>query len=282
MIAEIGSPPWEDRLASILLESGTSIEDGRELAAVEARLEGDREHAAGIEDRMLRTSTTMGLGMLALRRGHIDDAIAALEVAVDAPDGADPVNNVLSALIALATAHAQGGDAAAAERVLARVDAQRQAQPRLARRLAPELEVARALTEAAAGRVSAAIQRLLACAGAGHEHPLAEAECLYATLRLGADPRPVAEPLAARAARVQSAAVALYADHARAAAGADADGLLDVRERSRSSGWTSTRPRPPALPRSPTTTTGARRRRATPTRWRRATPPPARARRSAR
>ena len=157
MIAEIGSPPWEDRLASILLESGTSIEDGRELAAVEARLEGDREHAAAIEDRLLRTSSTIGLGMLALRRGHIDVAIAALEVAVDAPDGADPVNNVLSALIALATAHAQGGDAAAAERVLARVDAQRHAQPRLARRLAPELEYARALTEAAAGRVSAAV-----------------------------------------------------------------------------------------------------------------------------
>ena len=226
--AELDQAPWETRFAQHLFELIPCVDAARDLCSVDDRLRAARDQGSTLGDHLLRTASTGGLGLVALRRGHVAAAAGFLEEAADALATADPVDSELAARSALVSAYALAGDAAAAAGALERVESLAVAQPRLARRLALELEQARALADAASGHTSKAIRRLLAAALAGHEHPRLEAECLYAALRLGADPAIVETQLRARAAIVEMDAVPLYADHAAALARRDPAGLLDV------------------------------------------------------
>ena len=185
-----------------------------------------RSESAELEDHALRVTATMALGMLLLRRGHVAEAVALLEEAADSLMGADPVNSGIYALTALACAHALGGDIAGAERAVREAAEVARAHPRLAHRLLPWLEQARAYVDAADGRISEATDRLLASAFAGHEHPPAELDALYMALRLGADAKLVLEPLRIRAAAVEMDVAPVYVRHAEALAAADPAGQL--------------------------------------------------------
>ena len=95
---------------------------------------------------------------------HAAQAAAYFDETADAFTEADAVNSAMYAAILRAQALASCGDAVRAQAQLVEIDHLARVQPSNAWKHAVDIEVARALVDAVAGRTSAAVDRLLAVA----------------------------------------------------------------------------------------------------------------------
>ena len=207
------------------------VEAARDLPGVAGRLERARATAEADNDVVLTAALGMALGRLALIRGHCLDAIDLLEDAVDGLFAGDPRDALGLTLTYLTRAHALMGNVVTSAEMLARAEAVANNR-RGNLRLALEVERARAWSEAADGRTTAASRRLLAVADrAAEEELVCEAEAVHEALRLGAAAEPCAQRLARLATAADSELLAAMAAHAAAVAAADATGLQEAAER---------------------------------------------------
>ena len=229
--ATMAHQPSEVRLGLISAKVHPAIATARDLIGTGQTLRATRAEALANGDRPLVSLTSMLLGQLALQRGHATDAVAYLDEAAASLTDADAMNDGLYTATMHVSALALHGDADRAAAVLEQVERLAQLQPRNAEKHAPLIATARALVEGAAGRTSAAAERLLAVAGAGHNHPAGEITALYEALRHGADPRAVADGLRARLVDAQHELADLFAVHADALADDDAGAQMAVAKR---------------------------------------------------
>ncbi|MBO0870571.1 MAG: hypothetical protein J2P15_18605, partial [Micromonosporaceae bacterium] len=153
-------------------------------------------------------------GTVAIARGRVADAEAALREAVALLEVDDSYHLVRVCLAELATAMALSGDASAARALLARADPS--AVPGVNRVFEPLVEMARAWAEAAGGAPGAAARtaRRAATLARETEQPAVEATCLFDAARLGAA-NLVYERLATLAGRLGGQMAEAYARAAR-------------------------------------------------------------------
>jgi ATP/maltotriose-dependent transcriptional regulator MalT len=216
------------RVTLMTVELMPMVRAGRDLAGIEAALVSTRSEASRNGDRALLTAALILLGVLSLRRGHAGTAVAYLEETAEALTEADAMNNALFVALTRVEAHAMHGDPDRAQALLAEVERLALAHPHHARRQAAEIETAHAQVAASAGRTSAAAARLLAVADGGYANVAAEITSLYEALRLGADPRRVADALRSRVDAAQDELGELFLAHADALAGDDAAAQLSA------------------------------------------------------
>ena len=221
----------EFRVALMMFEFHPKIRVGRDLADVEARLLATKAEAATAGDRTMQTAVSVMLGLLLLRRGHPTDAVACFDEHADALTEADALGHELTTATSRAHALASCGDAVRGRAQLDEIDRLAKEQPRTAWRHAVAIETARALVDGCAGRTSAAADRLLAIADAGHDDPGGEITALYEALRHGADAATVARRLRPLVAGAQDELGVLFLEHADALAKNDAAAQLSVARR---------------------------------------------------
>jgi DNA-binding NarL/FixJ family response regulator len=163
-------------------------------------------------------------------QGHHVEARDGYQRTIDHLAGFDPYNFGPMAHVMLSITLSYLGDERAARRALERAEAATAAQPGQAAWIAPDLARARAMVEMAAGRESAARERLLEVAASCGDDVLIASESLHVALLLGADAARCAAGLEALARGAQDDTVHLWADHARALAARDPGAQLAAAE----------------------------------------------------
>jgi DNA-binding CsgD family transcriptional regulator len=230
LVDELEERGWATGWARYMVDGLARVEVGRDLPEVAARLAEGRDSADARGDAALAAALGMVLGRLHLIRGHVRDAIPVLEDAAGGLVAGDPRNGLGLTLTYLSRAYAATGDAAGADATLTRAEAVSRERPNSVS-LRLEVDRARAWVDVARGRLSAAMERLLALADDTGEAVASEAEALYEAVRLGAAPQGCAPRLAELAGRAESELLAVCADHAAAVAAGDLPAQLEAAER---------------------------------------------------
>lgn len=224
-----GEPGWAEYAVDGLVRP----EAARDLDGAAARLREGRERARVRGDEALAGSLLMAEGRVALVRGHVADAIAHLEDAVDGMAHGATRNGRGLALTYLSRCYSLRGEAEeAAKCVRLAADQLTQERPN-DRRLSIEIRRAAAWVEVAGGRVAAARDGLLEVADlAGQDGDVAgQSEALYSAVRLGARPDRCAETLTALSDNSQNELIDTAAEHARVLAARDPVAQLEVARR---------------------------------------------------
>ncbi len=195
--------------------------DGQ-VAAAGALIEPFYEPIVRAGDDNARGVVALVIGRVEVMQGRLAEARNWMREAVAAMDLSDAAGYLPWALAILAQTEAMAGDPVAARRALT--------EGRDAARLSTALfEIDFALGEIwtlhAEGRDTDAVGRGTDLADALGEQPVMESLLRHATLRFGADAKPVAARLAEIADRCESELPHLLAEHARAVAGCDASAL---------------------------------------------------------
>lgn len=199
---------------------GVRLETGQDTGAVEPLAQQAHAYALAHDDEELVGLAGVVVGRIALARGNLDGARAALAETAASLDGCDPRHLLGLCLAMLGQAEAQCGNPPAAQAALARAeaDAVLPATHWISRR---EYARARAWTAAADGDLAAAQQLALAAAGDSGQFLLTEITFCHDALRLGHPAAALADRLTHLAGRTDAELPRAMAAHATAAAARD-------------------------------------------------------------
>jgi DNA-binding CsgD family transcriptional regulator len=190
----------------------------RDLLGMRQRIELRLEHPDQGDDPFEYFQLLYALAHIEHMQGHHGEARILLQRAIDHLVGADRLNLGPITEVMLSITLSYLGEENLARQALDRSEAAIGRMPSLARKLAPDLDRARAMLEMAAGRESAAREQLLVAAATAGDDVLVATESLHVALLLGADAEKCASGLESLALEAQDDAIQAWARHARAVA----------------------------------------------------------------
>lgn len=202
----------------------------RDLPSMRQRIERRLEHPDQGSDPLEYFQLLYALAHIEHMQGHHGEARILLQRAVDHLVGTDRLNLGPITEVMLSITLSYLGEENLARQALQRAEAAIDRMPSLARKIAPDLDRARAMLEMAAGRESAAREQLLIAAATAGDDVLVATESLHVALLLGADAEKCAAGLEALAMDAQDDVIHVWARHARAVADKDPAAQLAAAE----------------------------------------------------
>ncbi len=221
--------PFESLLDTMRLEAAR-VAAARDLPGVRLRTERRMEDANLRGDPFEHLCLLYVLAHVEHMQGHHAAAAGIFQRAIDRLVGADAFNLLPITEVMLSISLSYLGEEKLARQALDRAGAAVARSPSEGQWIAPEVDRARAMLEMAAGRESAARERLLAAAATAGDDVLIASEALHVALLLGADAEACAAALGRLAADAQDDVILVWARHARAVADRDSRAQLAAAE----------------------------------------------------